>query len=343
MNSTYGYIPCVPFNKIYVADLKNERPIHSTQLIEEQLKNVLFINGININFMRDLLRLQGQYPLLYSTQADSMEFPYLPIHSKVAQCVNTGPAVLRVYDKFSVIPPIYKHGKLVSCWSGYIKVYPLWTVSTSIFQKNLNNILLCARWMFELKEYTALYSSNPLWRHAVVQCVDSVIKMNDLWNEMLASVAYEKHTERDHVATVLNLLDIIYTHWLPVLQGTAQSKTVPLLPTQHMIDNLMLKMCTVGKTKDTYITDLLTNLEGLRITDDVQTGINEEDYSTESKNSQEALKVAFQNIMDRDLTFSALSQYHKMFDICINGTVKQAKNQFIYPGQEMLINLRPLF
>lgn len=343
MSSTFGYIPCVPFNKIYVTDFKNERPIHSRQLLEQQLKDVLFINGININFMRDLIRLQGQLPLLYSTQADNGQFPYLPIHSKVAYCVNTGPAVLRVYDKISVIPPIYKHGELVSCASGFLKVYPLWTVNTNIFQKDLNNILSCARCTFELSGYTTRYSSNSFWRSTLVQCVDNAIKKNELWNEMLSSIAYEMGTERNHTTTVLNLLDVIHTHWLPVLYGSAQPQTIPQVPSKLMIDTLMTKMCTVGNAKDRYVLGLLREMEGFQNPKDVSIDLNEEDYPPELKNSQQAVKRAFHSLLERDLTFRALSEYHKFFDININGTVKQGKNKYIYPGQEMQINLRPLF
>lgn len=343
MNSTYGYISTVPFNKLFVADFKNERPIHSSVLLEEHMKQVVFINGININFMRDLLRLQAQHPLLYSSQDGCREFPYLPIHSKVSVCVNTGPSLLRVYDKFSVIPPIYKNGKVVTSSSGYMTVYPLWTVSTVIFQTYLNNILSCAKWMFELKNLTDTYSSQSIWKHTVVECVDKVIKNNNLWTEMLTSVAYEKHTERDHVATVHHLLDIIWSHWLPILQGTVQSKTVPLLPTGKMVEKLMSKMADFGRDKDEEISKISEQMSGFETRTDTQTDRQEEQLSREVKNSIEALKTTFHHIMDRDLTFTALAQYTRNFDISINGTVKHAKNQFIYPGQEMTINLRPLF
>lgn len=343
MSSTFGHIPSVPFNKIYVTDFKNERSIHPTRLMEEQLKNVMFINGININFMRDLLRLQGQYPLIYSRKPDNQQFPYLSVHAKVAYCVNTGPAVLRVYDKFSVIPPVYKHGKLVSCGSPILKVYPLWTVNKNIFQKDLNNILTCARCTFELSGHTKLYNSNPFWKRILVDCVENVIKKNELWNEMLSSVAYEMGTERNHIATVLHLLEIIHTHWLTALYETPHAQTIPQLPTKHMVDNLITKMCTIGRQKDTHIIELLQKMEGLQNTENVSTDINEDDYPNELKKSQQAMRTAFHDILDRDLTFSALSEYHKIFDICINGIVKQGKNKYIYPGQEMQINLRSLF
>ena len=163
----------------------------------EASRRVVFVDGLNINFMRDLQELLHKRPLIHVGGIHQKNvFPDILHASDPIPVYNTGRKNIKTNSDITVIPPLTQTDippMYVDDTSSSPAVYPLLTVEKTSFQRDFNAILREVRVIADVEssmttriEHEQLNDDSYL---AVVgQSMFCALAHNELFQEMVFAV-----------------------------------------------------------------------------------------------------------------------------------------------------------
>lgn len=279
----------------------------------------LFINGINIHFMKTLRELQRLRPVVFTSEYHAQ--PRVLVSDKPITVHHTGSNPVEVGHRFTVIPPLCNVPRATKFNNRYL----LQTVDYELFKLEFQQLCVWLRLFGELKwliANEAVTNSSEYWRR-VHLATDEKLRGNTLWEDMSAAVQRDQKVENGgHICKMI--ADVSERHWYPYIVMNDYgnfSLQKPFLTTRHVYDDLKAGLEAV----DQVDTDAFRQL-GSDVVDD-------------DNDSAVALKTLISNQMKILEALHFIGTYSDVFTPIEVGKIQGASSSVIKPGDRMNVML----
>lgn len=305
------------FNNIFVSTHGDISSITSDMVINEQLKRVVFNNGININFIRDLLHFQANIPRVYSKNLTmSHRLPFHELNSNaVISTYNTGNKGIKLHSIITVVPPIVQSKKcvLVYVHSTDQQFYPIMTVDKNLFQKNLNELLIHLKATYEIMNRSGNLVVSDGFQTEIINRLQSNLVNNFIWTDIINSVVETLNLQRDVKKAVWSAITTVMRYWMNQFNTTLGMSLIT--PASHIAE------------LSRYIHDINVRYNITNVAD------------ADTPANQNTIAENFKALISRNATISQLVDHIKEINLISIATVREATKKIIAPGEKMTIVL----
>lgn len=305
------------FNNLFVSTHGDISSITSEVVINDQIKSVVFHNGININFIRDLLHFQANIPRVYSKHLTmSHRLPFHELNSNaVITTHNTGNRRLQLHSTITVVPPIVQNRKSVVVYVPSIdrQFHPIMTVDKHVFEKHLNELLLHLQATDDmLKKGGDLITSDGFKTEIINRLQENLVN-NFIWLDIVNAVVETLNMQRDVNKAVWTAITTIMRYWMNQFNTT---------------------IGMISRTTGTFIDELLGYIT--KIDEDCQI---EDVESVDTDDDRQKVAKNFKALILRNVSISRLVEHIKEINLISIATVREASKKIVDPGEKMTIVL----
>jgi len=279
----------------------------------------IFVNGINVHFMKTLHELQRLRPVVFTSEYHAQ--PRVLFSDKPITVHHTGSNPVEVGHRFTVIPPLCK----IPHATKFNNRYLLQTVDYELFKREFQQLCVWLRLFGELKwliANEAVTSSSEFWRR-VHLATNEKLRGNTLWEDMCAAVQRDQKVENGgHICKMI--ADVSERHWYPYIGMNDYenfSFRKPFLTTRHVYDDLKAGLEAV----DEVDADTFRQL-GSDVVDD-------------DNDSAVALKTLMNNQLKILDALHYIGTYTDVFTPIEVGKIQSAGSSVIKPGDKMDVML----
>lgn len=301
------------FNNLFVSTHGVLDSVTPDMIANEQIRNVVFNNGININFIRDLLHFQANIPRVYSKNLTmSHRLPFHELNGNAVISVsNTGNRRIHLHSVITVVPPIVenKKGMLVYIHNIGRQFYPVMTVEKNIFEKHLNELLIHLRATEEMIQRAGSLIKKEVFKLEIVKRLQDNLINNFIWQDITNACAETLNMQRNVNEAVWIAIITIMRHWM----------------TQF---NTTIGMVSMSSPKS--FDELLEY--AIKTQKDYKIAVNGAD-------NKDTIAQNFKTLILRNICISRLVEHFKEINLISVATVREASKKFIDPGEKMTIVL----
>jgi len=305
------------FNNIFVSTHGDVASITSDMVINEQIKNVVFHNGININFMRDILHIQANIPRVYSknlTMSHRLPFHELNSNAVINTC-NTGNRRIHLHSEITVVPPIVQSKKCVVVYVHNVdrQFQPIMTVDKNVFEKHLNELLIHLHATHEMIKKAGNLTTSDGFRIEIVKRLQENLVNNLIWEDIANAAVETLNMQRNVNKALWIAITTIMRYWMNQFNTT---------------------LGIISMTTSTYIDELL------KYVDKIKNECNWDDVpNVDNDENRQKIANNFKALILRNINISHLVEHIKEINLISIATVREASKKIIDPGEKMTIVL----
>jgi len=279
----------------------------------------IFVNGINIYFMRTLQELQRLRPVVFTSENHAQ--PRVLFSEKPITVHHTGSNPLEVGHRFTVIPPLCNVPQAITFSNRYL----LQTVDYELFKREFQQLCVWLRLFGELKRLIAneaVTSSSEYWRR-VHLIASEKLHVNSLWEDLYNAVQRDQKVESGGL-TCSMIADVSERYWHAFL-GLNDNESVtfrkPFLTNRHVYDDLKAGLEATRDVDATVFGHLGSNV----VEDTNESAVALVDLIKEQLNIHDALHY--------------IGNYTDVFTPLEVGKIQSAGSSVIKPGDKMDVML----
>jgi len=279
----------------------------------------VFVNGINIYFMKSLKELQCMRPVVFTSEHNAQ--PRVLFSDKPITVHHTGPDRLEVGHRFTVIPPLCN----VPHAAKFSNRYLLQTVEYDLFTRQFRQLIVWLRLFGEFKRLIAnqaITSSSEYWRRLHL-AANERLSGNTLWEDLFDAVQRDQKIENGG-QTCRMIFDVSERYWHSYI-GMNEAETAafqkPFLTSRHVYD------------------DLRTGLEATNAVDTTSFQYLQENVLEDNNASAVALTELINDQLKIHDALRYISTYADVFTPIEVGKIQSAASSVIKPGEKMDVML----
>ena len=237
-------------------------------LREDALRRTVFIKGINVNFIPQLLELLRTRPVVHAPgpvqRFISLDVLHAPSPIRV---FNTGRRPINTLTHITVIPPLTESAVPPLTMAlpkdyGTVGIYPLATVEKDPFQRQFNEMVRAVCTMGELEEKMGAptdSADSPAYVEWMARKMFTLLAGNRLWVEMVNAVRGHMTSETQD-KLFYEVRKHLRRYWYPYLGlGSKDNQGEEITSTRTMIDIARNALVDIGSKFDKGAATLLTD------------------------------------------------------------------------------------